>query len=261
MAVRPPARTSEKLRRRDVLVGAGAALVATSAAPALAQVPGMPGQPAPALPAPPKAWFMMSQKELDDAYDQSVYAPNLQQITKRYETNSEAVRRRLGQPQRHAYGEGKNEGLDLYPAKRANAPINVFIHGGAWRGGIAKNSAYFAENFVHAGAHLAVIDFDWVQDRNGDLMPIADQVRRAVAWVHKNAARLGADPDRLYVSGHSSGGHLAGVVMTTDWPKAYGVPMDIVKGGFSSAACSTWRRSANRRGAAMSPSPTRWRRR
>lgn len=95
----------------------------------------------------------MDQAELDAAYDQSVYAPNLQQIVRRYATNSEAVRARLGAPRRYAYGPTPIEGLDLYTTKRPDAPINVFIHGGAWRAGLAKDNAFPAELFVHAGAH------------------------------------------------------------------------------------------------------------
>jgi arylformamidase len=49
--------------------------------------------------------------------------------------------------------------------------------------------------------------------------------------VARNARSFGGDPDRLYVSGHSSGGHLAGVVLTTDWRKDFGLPADVVKGG------------------------------
>jgi arylformamidase len=60
---------------------------------------------------------------------------------------------------------------------------------------------------------------------------MADQVRRAVAWVHRHARSFGGDPDRIYVSGHSSGGHLAGVVLTTDWPREFNLPADTVKGG------------------------------
>jgi arylformamidase len=59
---------------------------------------------------------------------------------------------------------------------------------------------------------------------------MADQVRRGVAWVYKNAKSFGGDPDRLYVSGQSSGAHLAGCVVTTDWQKDYDVPNTIVKG-------------------------------
>lgn len=178
----------------------------------------------------PLVWLEMDQQELDDAYDQSKYAANQQQIGRQRALLSEAARAHLGAPERFAYGPTPIEGLDLYRTKRANAPINVFIHGGAWRHGAAADNAYAAELFVNAGAHLAVLDFTNVIDAGGNLMTVADQVRRGVAWVYRNAARLGADPDRLYVSGHSSGGHLAGVVVTTDWSK-YGVPADMVKGG------------------------------
>ena len=217
---------NEVTRRRFLGTGA-AGIVLTTAGSALAQPP---AQQAPRVKGP-RVWLDMDQKELDDAYDQSVYAPNLRQITGRYVTNSEGVRTRLGAPQRHAYGSTAIEALDVYRTKRSNAPINIFIHGGAWRGGSAKGSAYSAELFVHAGAHFVVPDFTWVQDVGGSLMPIADQVRRAVAWVYKNAQSFGGDPNRIFVSGHSSGGHLAGVILTTDWRKDYHVPADVVKGG------------------------------
>ena len=221
------ASVQRQLTRRSFLGAAAAVLV--TAGSAIAQ------QPAPAQPAPrvkgPRVWLDMDQTELDAAYDQSVYAPNLQQIAKRYATNSEAVRVRLGAPRRYSYGATPIEGLDIYLTKRANAPINVFIHGGAWRVGLAKDNAFAAELFVHAGAHFVVPDFTWVQDAGGSLMPMAEQVRRAVAWVHRNAQSFGGDPSRIYVSGHSSGGHLAGVILTTDWPKDFKLPPDTVKGG------------------------------
>ena len=176
-------------------------------------------------------WLDLDQQELDDAYDQSKYAANLAQIVKRYATNSEQVRARLGAPKRLAYGSTPIEGLDLYPTRKPNAPVHVFIHGGAWRSGLAKDSAYQAETFVHAGAHYIAVDFNNVVETKGDLMPMADQVRRAVAWIYRNAASFGGDPNRVFLSGHSSGGHLAGVVLTTDWEKDFGLPKDVVKGG------------------------------
>jgi arylformamidase len=178
-----------------------------------------------------KVWLDMTQAELDAAYDQSAYAPNRDQILARNAANSERARARLGAPRRYAYGPAPVEGLDVYPTRRAGAPINVFIHGGAWRGSVAKHNAIAAELFVNAGAHYVVPDFAWVQNVGGSLLPIADQVRRAVAWVYGNAADFGGDPQQLYVSGFSSGAHLAGVLLTTDWAKDFGLPADIVKGG------------------------------
>ncbi|MBI2349014.1 MAG: alpha/beta hydrolase, partial [Deltaproteobacteria bacterium] len=138
---------------------------------------------------------------------------------------------RIGLPERVAYGSTEVEKLDIYRTKQANAPINVFIHGGAWRGGSARASAYQAEMYIAAGAHYVSLDFISVLKAGGNLMTMADQVRRGVAWVYKNAASFGGDPNRLYVSGFSSGGHLAGVVLVTDWGKDFGLPADVVKGG------------------------------
>lgn len=221
-----PNEASVRGHSRRSFLGAAAAVLASTGS-ALAQ---QPAQPAPRVKGP-RVWLDMDQAELDAAYDQSVYAPNLQQIVKRYATNSEGVRARLGPPRRHAYGATPSEGLDIYMTKRPNAPINIFIHGGAWRVELAENNAFAAELFVHAGAHFVVPDFAWVQDVGGSLTPMAEQVRRAVAWVQRNAPSFGGDPNRIYVSGHSSGGHLAGVILTTDWPKDFNLPPDTVKGG------------------------------
>lgn len=180
-------------------------------------------------------WRDMDQAALDAAYDQEVYAPNRRQILDRFAANSAAVRRRLGAPLRFAYGDGAREGLDVYQARSSSAPIHIFIHGGAWRSGMAERYAFPAEMVVRAGAHFVVPDFDWVQDRDGDLMPIADQVRRAIAWVWRHAEVFGGDRDRIHISAHSSGAHLAGVALTTDWPAAFGIPADAIK---SALLCS-----------------------
>lgn len=177
----------------------------------------------------PRVWLDMDQKELDDAYDQSVWAPNQTHVSKRRAAWSEAIRIRV-KSDRVAYGPTEIEKLDIYKTTRWNAPIRIFLHGGAWRGGSAKDSAYPAEMFVTAGAHYVAVDFVSVDNAGGSLMPMADQVRRAVAWVYKNAASFGADPNRLYLSGHSSGAHLAGVVLVTDWQKDFGLPPDLVRG-------------------------------
>ena len=182
-------------------------------------------------------WRGMTQEELDAAYDQAAYAPNMQKILARFASRSADVRQRIGQPLRHAYGPGKNEGLDVYSPSSTTvpAPINVFIHGGAWRGGEATNYAFPAEVFTTAGAHFVPIDFDCVQDFGGDLMPMVDQVRRAIAWVGLNARRFGGDPERIHLSAHSSGAHLAGIVLTTDWVRVFELPHDIIK---SALLCS-----------------------
>jgi arylformamidase len=182
----------------------------------------------------PRVWLDMDQKELDDAYDQAVYAPNSDQVALRRNVNSAAVRARL-KPQRLVYGPTEIERLDLYATRQPNAPVMVFIHGGAWRAGSAADNAECAELFVNAGAHLAVLDFINVIEAGGSLFPMVEQVRHAVAWVYRNARSFGGDPTRLYVSGRSSGSHLGGVVLITDWGKDFGLPADVVKGALLSS--------------------------
>ena len=137
----------------------------------------------------------------------------------------------FGPPERYAYGPSAVEGLDLYrtPAGKGNAPTMIYIHGGAWRGGSAAGSGSMAENFVSAGANLIALDFINVIQSGGNLITMAEQVRAGVAWVFQNAKNLGIDPNRIYVSGFSSGGHLCGVVITTDWA-ARGLPPNFIKG-------------------------------
>ncbi|HEX2653068.1 MAG TPA: alpha/beta hydrolase [Xanthobacteraceae bacterium] len=179
----------------------------------------------------PRVFLDYDQIELDAAYDQAVYEPNIAQVIKRWASTSEFMRSRIGQPERVAYGPKEIEKLDIFRTKRPNAPIFIFVHGGAWRSGTAKDFCAAAEMFVRAGAHFVVPDFDWVQNVGGNLSVIADQVRRAIVWTYKNAQSFGGNPDQLYLGGHSSGAHLAAVALTTDWQKDFGVPADMIKGG------------------------------
>jgi len=159
-----------------------------------------------------KVFLDYDQAALDAAYDQAAYAPNRDQILARFAHLSELTRRRLGAPERFAYGEKPIEGLDLYRTKQPNAPVLVFVHGGAWRAGMARDYAFPAEVLVNAGAHYAVLDFSNVIETNGDLMPMAEQVQRGIAWAAKNVS------SNLYVCGTSSGAHLAGVAATSPLP-------------------------------------------
>ena len=200
---------------RRSLLGTAAAMAAT---PALAE--GCRIGPSPHEKGP-KVWMEMDQVELDAAYDQSSYAPMINQIQKRYASSSETTRARLGAPKRLAYAPTTIENLDLYPAKAPNAPIFIFIHGGRWLRGSANNYGFPADLFVNAGINYIALDFIRVDAANGDLGPMAEQVRRGIAWAYKNAASFGGDSRRFYVGGHSSGGHLCGVALLTDWQKDF----------------------------------------
>jgi arylformamidase len=135
-----------QLTRRTMLAS-GAALIA---APAFAEDCHL-GPPPHEKAA--KVWMDMDQTELDAAYDQAFYAPLARLNLARRAANSELTRKRLGEPKRMAYGPSEVEKLDVFKTSKPNAPIFVFIHGGAWLGGAAKNYADCAEMFLNAGAN------------------------------------------------------------------------------------------------------------
>jgi arylformamidase len=214
-----------RFTRRSLVVAAAASVAAAPAFAEDCQIGPPPHEKG------PRVFLDYDQVELDAAYDQTAYAPLEGQILKRLGALSAAAQGRLGAPQREAYGPSEIEKLDIYRISQAKAPIFVFIHGGAWRGGNAKGYAYAAEMFVKAGAHYVALDFVNVKETGGDLRPMASQVRRAIAWIYQNAARFDGDPQRLYIGGHSSGGHLCAVALVTAWEKEFGLPADAVKGG------------------------------
>jgi arylformamidase len=88
---------------------------------------------------------------------------------------------------------------------------------------------------MNAGAHYIVPDFISVDETNGDLMPMVEHVRRAVAWTVRNSQNFGGDAERVYLSGFSSGAHLAGVALLTEWRRDFDLPDNVIKGAVLSS--------------------------
>ncbi|WP_233831231.1 alpha/beta hydrolase [Paraburkholderia sp. ZP32-5] len=210
-------------RRRLMLAGLGCALTPLAACVADKQpvAAGTAGGPI--------VWSGMTQAELDKAYNQTAYAPNESQLIARYRERSDDALKRLGQPQRASYGATPIEGMNIFRTRAKNAPVHVFIHGGAWRVTDARDYAFLAEMFVGAGVNFVLLDFAWVQNLNGDLAAMAQQVQTGIAWVARNAGSFGANGREIYLSGHSSGSHLLAVALTQDWQAKYGVDPRVFK--------------------------------
>jgi arylformamidase len=229
MTKRPSIET--RVTRRALVAGATAGTLAATTSMASAQR--CPATP-PARTKGPLVWLDMDQHELDESYDQSVYAFNQRHISDRREERNAVVLKLLGQPDRVAYGPTDIEKVDIYKTGKPNAPVMIYIHGGSWQNGSSAQQAYLAEPFVKAGAHFIAVDFRNVRELNGDLTPMVDQCRRAVAWVYRNAASFGGNANALYLSGSSSGAHLGGCVVITEWEKQ-GLPRDTLKGAVLSS--------------------------
>lgn len=176
----------------------------------------------------PKIFLDYTQAELDRAYDQRSYAPDMDAIIARWAAKSALARQRF-KALSFRYGDGPYEDLEVFPAAVSNAPIHAFVHGGEWRRAGNEGGGYPAAILVPAGVTYVNLNFAAIpQVRIPDMV---DQLRRAIVWIHTNAAaRFGGDPQRITLSGHSSGGHLAAVLLTTDWP-AHGAPDTVLKAG------------------------------
>jgi len=169
-------------------------------------------------------------QELDAAYDQAKWAPNMQEVIARCSLLSDAARGAIGEPIRLSYGPANEEQLDFYAADRDQVPIVAFVHGGGWRGGTARDYAFPAEMLRAAGINYAALDFSSVSATNGDLTVLVNQVRRAVAWIWRNCSNLKADANRIIIVGHSSGAHLAASALSTRWSD-YNIPGNPIRAG------------------------------
>lgn len=176
----------------------------------------------------PKVYLDYTQEALDSAYTQRDWAANADEVIARYGSESAKVREQFSHRYGVAYGLGADETLDIFPTSQPHAPIHVHIHGGAWRHLTKDEGSFLARTFVPAGGMYIALNFSTIPALR--LPAMIGQVRRAIAWIHVNAAAYGGDPARIHLSGHSSGGHMAGVLLTTDW-KAFGLPADVLKSG------------------------------
>ena len=166
-------------------------------------------------------WRDLTQAQLDWAYDQTQHANNMAEVMAECAALSAQARGLLEDQgtiaKRMSYGTTQVEALDWYPSTSSNAPLVFFVHGGAWRRGIAQDYAMAAAWLNQLGVHLVIPDFSAVTDVQGNLMTLFDQVQRALTMTAQTASSMGANAQRIYVVGHSSGAHLAACLGAYNW--------------------------------------------
>ncbi|HEX7927669.1 MAG TPA: alpha/beta hydrolase [bacterium] len=167
---------------------------------------------------------------LDIQYDNRRRVPEHPQHSERWAKACERMKREIPGEFDVPYGPTPAEKLDVFPAAHPGGPVLVYIHGGYWMSRDKADFSFVAEPFVKAGVSVVVVNY--VLAPNAGLDEIVRQNRAAAAWAWRNARMFGADPDRLFVAGHSAGGHLTAMLMETDWP-GFGsdLPADLVAGG------------------------------
>jgi len=178
----------------------------------------------------PKVWLDYDQKALDDQYNQRILVPDANDYLARNLELSTKVRGEIECRLDVPYGPSADEILDIFPAtgtKAKGTPVVVFVHGGAWTRWTKDHNSYQAPAFVSAGAAFVSVNFALLPEV--DLDELVRQNRAAVQWVYEHATEFGANPDKVYVAGQSSGAHVAGLLAVTDWTE-WGLPADTVKG-------------------------------
>lgn len=127
-----------------------------------------------------------------------------------------AVRKTANLPYQGATSNFSEQKLDVYAPRKVKSPrpVLVFIHGGNWNSGSKKQYWLMGRNFARKGIVTVVIDYPLSPAANYDDMAKASA--KAVQWTAENIGKYGGDTSRLYLSGHSAGGHLAALIGMND---------------------------------------------
>ncbi len=130
------------------------------------------------------------------------------------------------------YGISAAEKLDVFPASGSGNPVMVFIHGGWFRALDKADHSFVAPIFTQAGVTVVVPNYALAPAVTVETIVL--QTAQSLAWTYRNIAEYGGNPDRIYVVGHSAGGHLAAMMLCCQWPKlSAGLPKNLVKGAVS----------------------------
>jgi acetyl esterase/lipase len=159
-----------------------------------------------------EAWLEVAGEGRPWIYSNPVYlrAPDLadllrlpsMEISANVELKKDIAYTDTGLPKHH---------LDIYQPKDSNAaPVFVFLHGGSWRSGDRSQYVPVGNRFAKAGI-LTVIPSYRLAPKNPHPAQIEDAAA-AFAWTVRNIANYGGDTNRIYLGGHSAGGHLAALL-------------------------------------------------
>lgn len=154
-----------------------------------------------------------SQAELDEQYFPSAVAAQGPSYFAAWSAASEEARKSVTCRLDVSYGASSSERLDIFtPAVNPTRTVLVFMHGGYWRSQDKAVFSYLAEPFVRAGIAVVLPNYGLCPSVSID--ELVTQCGAAVRWVSDHADSFGADSGRVFISGHSAGGHIVGMCLS-----------------------------------------------
>lgn len=133
------------------------------------------------------------------------------------------------------HGDSPYQSVAVYPAPQPRGDVLLLIHGGGWTSGYKEWMAFMAPGLTKRGITAASLGYRLAP---AHVWPACfDDVADGVAAVAARIGTFGGDPARIFVAGHSAGGHLAALLaLRTDWQAPRGLPADVIKGALPISA-------------------------
>ena len=174
----------------------------------------------------------LDSPDLDAQYNNRAMVPEYIQMYEAWEPMCTEVFSAFSSHKNVAYGTSSRETLDIIsPRHKGPHPALLYIHGGYWMSRTKGDQTFLARAYAQAGISFVLLEYDLIPEvRMGD---IVNQCRSAATWVYHHAGDYGIDPDQIFISGHSAGGHLTAMLAATNWQTFSGAPENLIKGGIA----------------------------
>lgn len=175
------------------------------------------------------AYVTYDQTTLDAQYNPRAAVPDHRGIFERQARMSAEVREQFGCRLDLSYGPSDAERLDVFLAQEKDAPVLIYFHGGYWRSRDKSDFSFLARAVVPFGAHLVMVNYALCPAV--DMDTLVSQCMDAIAWTRRQCGDFGANPDRVFVAGHSAGAHIAVMALIADGQEKSRWPTGFLKGG------------------------------
>lgn len=125
-------------------------------------------------------------------------------------------------------GDNAYQSLVYYPAAAPNGTVLIMIHGGGWTSGYKEWMAFMAPELNRRGISFVSLGYRLAPDY---IFPTGlEDCMAGIAWVYDNIDKVKGERDRIFVSGHSAGGHYASLMaVRRDWQQGFNLPLNVIR--------------------------------